>query len=128
MNTPTLNTDFLQGIEPNTEEMGVANLKIIMDFALDTIDDICFLAAFAHEKGESDTAVVGYQGLIKHIAYQLNEQSTTHAEMFAAGAKELWPHIIKFWLDRNKFNYMTSDLGLWIDIAGLREVMAAQES
>ena len=123
MTEPTIKLNFslLEGIEPGTEEYGVATLKQIMDFALGTIEEITMLAALAHDRGDARTPVVGAKALQLHIAEELYNQSVRHAELFAEGAKDIWPHIVKYWLEANKFNFITSDADLWID---MKEVVA----
>ena len=127
-NTITLDFSLLEGLEPGTEDFGVANLKMIMDFALQTIDDITWLASVAHDKGEIDTPVVGFTGITKYIASELYDQSVHHAEIWAKTCEDLYPELVKFWVENNRSCYVTSDAGLWVDMAELKAELAKQKA
>ena len=127
MTNITLNFSLLEGLEPGTDDFGIANLKMIMDFALQTIDDITWLAAVANDKGQVDTPVVSFEGLVKHVASELYDQSVDHAEMWVKTYEELYPQVAKYWVENNRSAYVTSDGGLWVDMAELKAAYEAQK-
>lgn len=126
--TITLNYDLLTDIEPGTEEFGQATLKMVMDFALQTINEITWLAAVANAEKEVDTPVVSQKGMVKHIASELYDQNVRIAELWKDNYDQLYPAIVKFWLNNSKFCYITQDLGLWLDLAELQEAMDAEKA
>lgn len=127
MTNITLNLSHLEGLEPDTKEWGQANLKVIMDYALDTIDDITKLAALAHRRGEIDTPVVSKKGIIMHIGTALYEEDRGYAELWKDVFSQVWNYIVEMWGNESKFGYVTEDGGLWIDMVEVLEAMAAQK-
>ena len=127
---PLAKIDFslLEGLEPGTDEFGIANLKIVMDFSVQVVEEITWLAAVAHDKGQVDTPVIGSENLLRLIAEELMEQSVHHAEMFMASFEQLWPEIVKFYLQNHKAAYITSDNGLWVDIEELKAMTEEAEA
>ena len=126
--TITLNYDLLTDIEPGTDEFGRATLKMVMDFALQTINEITWLAAVANAKEEIDTPVVSQKGMVMHIASELYDQNVRIAEIWKDSYEQLYPEVVKFWLNNSKFCYITEELGLWVDLEELQEAMDAEEA
>ena len=127
-NTPvTLNFSLLEGLEPGTDEFGMANLKMIMDFALDTIDEITRLAALAHLKGEVDTPNVSADGITKFIATEMMEQSVPHADMFMESYQTILPKVVYYWVKNFDFAAITDDGALYVDMEEVHAAMAAQK-
>ena len=126
MTNITLDYSVFEGTKPGTEEFGIANLKMLMDFALKQIDEITWLAAVAHDKGEIDTPVVSYKGMVKHIVSELYDQSVHHAKLWADSYEDLYVEIVKYWMDNNRSCYITKDGGLWVDMAELKADMAKE--
>ena len=127
MTNITLNLSHLEGLKPNTDEWGQANLKVIMDYALDTVDEITKLAAVAHRKGEIDTPVVSKKGLIMHIGTALYDEDREYAEMWKNTFSYIWDAVAQHWANANPYAYITEDGGLWIDMIEVLEAMAAQK-
>ena len=112
-NTPvTLNFSLLEGLEPGTDEFGQANLKMMMDFALQTVDEITWLAAIANDKGQVDTPVVSYEGMVKHIASELYDQSVQHAELWAETYETIYPEDICRAPELCRYRQLEDDHGL----------------
>ena len=116
MTNITLNLSHLEGLKPDTDEWGQANLKIILDYALDTVNDITKLAAIAYREGEADTPVVSTKGLVQHIGIELYKENQEYANLWKSVFKQVWNYIVKMWTDENEFGYVTEEGGLWIDI------------
>ena len=127
MTNVTLNKALLEGLTPNTDEYGQANLKMVMDYALQTIEEITMMAAVAHYKEEIDTPVVSKKGLVMTIGTALYEEDREYAEMWKDAFNHIWDSIAGFWATNSPFNYVTTDGGLWIDMSEVLEAMAAQK-
>ena len=127
MTNITLNKAHLEDYTPGTDEYGQANLRILMDYALDTVEEITKLAAFAHRKGEIDTPVVSKKGLIMHIGTALYDEDREYAEMWKNTFSYIWDAVAQHWANANPYAYITEDGGLWIDMVEVLEAMAAQK-
>jgi hypothetical protein len=89
--TATLNYDLRNGLEFGTDEMGQANLKMVIDFALETFFDTLLLAARAEAKGMADTNMISVRTLCHVVWDELMKQDEEAAGMWNEG----WFHIVK---------------------------------
>jgi hypothetical protein len=89
--TATLNYDLRNGLEFGTDEMGQANLKMVIDFALETFFDTLLLVARAQDKGMADTNLVGIRDLCHVVFDDLKKQDEEAAQIWNAS----WFDIIK---------------------------------
>tara|TARA_R110001592_G_scaffold87827_2_gene259122 strand:+ start:119 stop:511 length:393 start_codon:yes stop_codon:yes gene_type:complete len=127
-NTITLNYDRLAGLEPGTEEFGIANLKMMMDFAVAVVDDISLEGAIAAAKGEVETPVLNPVDLAKYIGLQVYEQSRYHADLWVESWGSVLPEVIKFWAKSASYNYIQEDGSIWVDLEELVAEMNAAEA
>ena len=127
MTNITLNLSHLEGLKPDTKEWGQGNLKVIMDYALDTIDDITRLAGVAHHKGEIDTPVVSKKGIILRIGTELYKESQQYAELWKNIHGQIWNYIMEMWGKEQQFGYVTEDGGLWIDMEEAFQAWTAKQ-
>ena len=127
MTNITLNKAHLEEFTPGTAEYGQARLRIVMDYALDTIEEVTKLAAFAHRRGEIDTPVCSYKGMVLQIGTTLYEEDREYAELWKHVFSHVWTNIVEVWGNQNQFAYVTDDGGLWIDMEEVLEAIAAQQ-
>jgi hypothetical protein len=100
---------------------------MVMDYALQTIEEITMMASVAHFKEEIDTPVVSKKGLVMTIGGALYEEDVEYAEMWKNTFNHIWDAIVSFWATNSPFNYVTTNGGLWIDMNEVIEAMAAQK-
>ena len=128
MTNITLNYDILAGLKPGTDEFGVANLKMMMDFAVTVVDDISLENAIAAAKGELETPVLEPTDLAKYVTIKLFEQSRHHAELWSKNWGSLLTEVIKLWAVSASYNYIQKDGSIWVDITELVAEMEAAEA
>ena len=89
--TATLNYALREGLEFGTDEMGQANLKMILDFTYETWFDTLRVAALALEQGLTDTSFISIEILCQMVFEQLKQQDKDAADIWNKG----WVQIIK---------------------------------
>ena len=127
-NAITLNVDLLDGLERGTDEYGQANLKMVMNFALEVVRDISLENALAAVKGELETPVIYPTDLAKYITVKLFEQSHYYAELWSKVWGSVLPNVIMFWAECDSYNYIQEDGSIWVDIEELHAEMTAAKA
>lgn len=89
--TATLNYDLRNGLESGTDEMGAANLKMIMDFAVETFFDTLLLASKAKAKGLINSNLISVRDLCHVVFDDLKKQDKEFAGIWNSS----WFEIIK---------------------------------
>lgn len=89
--TATLNYDLRNGLEFGTDEMGQANLKMILDFVAETWVDTLILAAKAQRAGMTDKVNISVEVLSQVAFEQLRKQDEDAAQLWNAS----WINIVE---------------------------------
>ena len=126
MKLPTLRYETLQGIQPGTDEFGVAVTQMLMDFAMRTIDKAVLTAAVAHDRKIIDTPICDRMGLVQMIHQELLKQNEDLAGMWMKAWEQMFPVVAGLWLDQALGAHLTDDnRGLWIDLDEVKKAMEA---
>ena len=78
----TLNYSLREGLEFGTDEMGMANLKMILDYAADSFTEALLQVAQGYKNDEVTTNRVSIGTLCEYVFHQLREDDTDAAQMW----------------------------------------------
>ena len=135
--TATLNYDLRTGLEAGTDEYGLANFKMILDFATETFFDTLLLVAQAEAKDLADTNLVSIRDLCHVVFDELKKQDADAANLWNMSWFEIIKdgkmlgHFLKNWKNIIFIDAQSADEGetvadllLYLDIEALN--MAAK--
>lgn len=116
MDNPTLNYETREGIQEGTDEFGKANLKMLLDFSAETIQQVTWLAALAYKQEMVETPVCDGVALVKTIHHQLQQEDEHFAELWAKSWEVVFPRVTQIWLEYSNGAHLTeNNRGFWID-------------